>query len=484
MIIPFVTYKTKAIVVEEWLIRLLFAYYSQGKGISVHRTENGVNFNSVLQSLVEVELGVPVEIAGPNLLYRNYDFSTIQIGDYLFDRFYIDEEIIVNEFNYANIHELLNMGARQYYIPFLIYNNDLYVESLGFVTPTLLSFENNGYHIRQSGNNGIEFSAFGSSSFLPFPYGTLQKTQIKITDKDNFSYGTKSVITSTWGGVNYESELPSYEHERIWINISQFARNQFNGAEYPFSGIQVSESQILNDEYRDIYSFDKSQKGTGIFVVPLTFYEIKGKFWEYVATLHPNNLYKHQPPEETEFEIELPEEWQNLTEDDEVEIIIDKEGNVTINVTRNENEGGGFLGILGAIVEAILTLPKMIIDLLGDMLTFLFVPRNDYFTSKFGEMKGSLFDKIPVLGQINTLTESLMNHIGESSEQMPEFKITIYGESVNIIDFTPFATIRTLIHSIILFVAYFYFIRRILRKLPKAGNVKSTMKSQTLDRRQ
>lgn len=102
-----------------------------------------------------------------------------------------------------------------------------------------------------------------------------------------------------------------------------------------------------------------------------------------------------------------------------------------------------------------------LIELLGDLLEFLFVPVNNPFKNlsiKFDE-------KFAFINQIKDLVKSLLgfNNYGNS---VPRFNMTWKGVTFTLIDFSLFLEYRTWLHSIILAIAWFVFLFKTYKKLP------------------
>jgi hypothetical protein len=261
------------------------------------------------------------------------------------------------------------------------------------------------------------------------------------------------------------------------VNVSQFRRSHFVNVQ---STHAVSFPAILGDNcITEVSAF--GQKGTfGFFYVPPEFYYTERRtLHDYILTLDPANLYQQRDPDETDLEIGLPDLIRQilseLGENDNVEIIrCPDTGDVTFNVIVNNSGGGGSSGDccccreLRAIANAIRETPQGF----GGMLTSLFVPREDFLTERFEQMQADLFEKMPFFGQMNDLMEELHLQFNTSGTP-PEFPVVIFGQTVNIIDFSMFDIVRELVHVLILFWAYVFFIRRTMRKLPSAiGGVK------------
>lgn len=80
---------------------------------------------------------------------------------------------------------------------------------------------------------------------------------------------------------------------------------------------------------------------------------------------------------------------------------------------------------LGNLWESIKGIPKAIIDLLGNLLQWLFVPKEDFFENEINKIKAKLSEKIPYQDYI-TLFETIKTvSSGEDlSIDLPEYKIS------------------------------------------------------------
>jgi hypothetical protein len=124
------------------------------------------------------------------------------------------------------------------------------------------------------------------------------------------------------------------------------------------------------------------------------------------------------------------------------------------------------VGLLESLVSSIASLGQSIVNGLIDGLKTLFIPRTDYFSTKISILKDTLFAKMPFINQISVAMSEFIQIITYSSSTKPVFSFTMYGKTMNIIDFSMFESYRLYIHGIILFFAYFYYIRRVIKSLP------------------
>lgn len=126
---------------------------------------------------------------------------------------------------------------------------------------------------------------------------------------------------------------------------------------------------------------------------------------------------------------------------------------------------------LAKLIESILNLLKSIWDFLSNFLTSLltgikellvtlFVPS----TAIFSSLQQEFTFRFGFIEQISKLLGSLIN--GSFGEEPPNISITIYGVTVNIIDFFFYDKYRLLVHNIIIFCAYVVYFRRLKEKSP------------------
>lgn len=102
-----------------------------------------------------------------------------------------------------------------------------------------------------------------------------------------------------------------------------------------------------------------------------------------------------------------------------------------------------------------------LIDLLGDLLKWLFVPNNNPFI----ELSNKFDEKFAFVNQINTLVNDLLGYTNYG-EKAPSFDMTWHGATFSLIDFSLFLNYRNWLHGIILAIAWFVFIFKTYKKLP------------------
>lgn len=118
------------------------------------------------------------------------------------------------------------------------------------------------------------------------------------------------------------------------------------------------------------------------------------------------------------------------------------------------------------MVNAIKSLAQSIVDGFVTALKTLFIPSNTFFDNKITPIMDMFYSKLPFLEQMKNIFSSFISAIGSSSSDVPEFTFTYKGATYNIFDFSIYQPYRSTVHAIILFISYFYFIRKTLRRLP------------------
>lgn len=102
-----------------------------------------------------------------------------------------------------------------------------------------------------------------------------------------------------------------------------------------------------------------------------------------------------------------------------------------------------------------------LIELLGDLLKWLFIPENN----PFSELSDKFNQKFAFIDQIKSFANSLFGNtnFGDST---PTFDMTWHGVTFALIDFSLFLEYRVWLHGIILAIAWAVFIFKTYRKLP------------------
>lgn len=102
-----------------------------------------------------------------------------------------------------------------------------------------------------------------------------------------------------------------------------------------------------------------------------------------------------------------------------------------------------------------------LVEFIGDLLKELFIPDEDLFSNLQIEIQ----NKFKFTTQISQLFETLLSDF-DYGDKIPSFSINYEGVSVDIIDFSPYLQYRTWLHSIILGISWFIFIRKTFYKIP------------------
>lgn len=98
---------------------------------------------------------------------------------------------------------------------------------------------------------------------------------------------------------------------------------------------------------------------------------------------------------------------------------------------------------LSDIWSSIQRLPGLIVTGIHDVLVFLFVPEEDFFTGKFHEMRENLTAK---LGVDTSALESFKNVSGTDLDS--GFEGTLYGQRVKFVDFSWFDDFKSKFHDL------------------------------------
>lgn len=117
---------------------------------------------------------------------------------------------------------------------------------------------------------------------------------------------------------------------------------------------------------------------------------------------------------------------------------------------------------------------KALKDTIVNMLDFnrLFVPRSEYLSNVITFTRDKIEEKIPFLNDVIYMSVGLVNTIrGIDVKEPPSFVISLPqqygGKSVKIIDFTFFIQYRNYIIGFIRAIAWFFFVRKLMKKLPE-----------------
>lgn len=96
-------------------------------------------------------------------------------------------------------------------------------------------------------------------------------------------------------------------------------------------------------------------------------------------------------------------------------------------------------------------------------LEYYFLPTTT-FNSLLNDLRTALESKFSGVLTIKVIFDSLKQFA--SSDVPPEFSITYKGTKVNIINFAPYDAYRPFVHNLILFFAWFAFLRRLYHSFP------------------
>lgn len=98
-----------------------------------------------------------------------------------------------------------------------------------------------------------------------------------------------------------------------------------------------------------------------------------------------------------------------------------------------------------------------------DKLEYLFVPKFS-FEDKLNEWQSILLEKFSFFNDIISLFNKFLNF--SETTDVPKFEFTYKGTTVGIINFAPYAYMRPVVQGIILALAWWSFLRRLIHSLP------------------
>ena len=116
--------------------------------------------------------------------------------------------------------------------------------------------------------------------------------------------------------------------------------------------------------------------------------------------------------------------------------------------------------VRGAIVNALSNLGQTIINGFQSVIEFLFVPSDNLFN----DVENMFKEKFGFVYQIISIGEDLKDI--EFGTDTPHFSITLYGKTVDFINFSLYDRYRSFIHNITLVIAYFGFVIWLLHQIP------------------
>lgn len=104
-----------------------------------------------------------------------------------------------------------------------------------------------------------------------------------------------------------------------------------------------------------------------------------------------------------------------------------------------------FIGPLTDIWDSIKSLPDLIVNGIQDILTFLFIPEDDYFAIRFEYLKDIFVSKIGVDGsELDNLKNVTTTNIGN----LDIFNVNLMGHNVKIVDLSIFNNFISKFHNI------------------------------------
>jgi hypothetical protein len=153
-------------------------------------------------------------------------------------------------------------------------------------------------------------------------WGYLSGAYLKTTSNppSEIFIGNPSLSDAIFSVSRYVESKEHYGGTASYSSGSTIFRNET----YMYSPQQLKQN---------IGSFRPRSGEIGCFIVPSTFESQVGMtFFQYLGTLNPDNIFANESTP-TEKSFPLPEELQYLSDNDNVTIEVDPDGNVTITVT-------------------------------------------------------------------------------------------------------------------------------------------------------
>lgn len=112
-----------------------------------------------------------------------------------------------------------------------------------------------------------------------------------------------------------------------------------------------------------------------------------------------------------------------------------------------------------------------IIDMFKDLFNLLFVPKED----KFGDLASNIKSKFGFINQLHELVNTLfsldnspyvLSNDGSNPSNAPNWSITYFNTTVNIIDWSAFEKFRGVFHGIVIFLLWGSYLIRLYKRVP------------------
>lgn len=108
-------------------------------------------------------------------------------------------------------------------------------------------------------------------------------------------------------------------------------------------------------------------------------------------------------------------------------------------------------------------LGKKLVELIGDLLNDLFIPKEDHFT----DLSNELYTKLGFVEQLKELYNTLFPDTStQSIISPPNWTITYFGITISIIDWSAFEVYRSYLHTIIIFILWASFLIKLYKRIP------------------
>ena len=253
--------------------------------------------------------GVKFVYDGKQFIVKYNSVRDIRIGNYIFDRYVFGTKIDYRDFikwnDYWNQYNINNTSnCRQHYVPFIIYDGKMYIETITGIgnTPAVRDI------FGLSGGYMYYFTILSATISLP----VLPLDEHWTIEQGDY-YGT--YVTSTRNENLGLSNIPTAGN-RQWLDVRQYAFNAQQGL-FPFGGAvktfeQITAGATPTEIENNLGSFYPRSGQTGVLVVPPTFYAQTGMtFMKYLETLNIDEIFERQPPTLETNNFPVPPELQD-----------------------------------------------------------------------------------------------------------------------------------------------------------------------------
>lgn len=129
----------------------------------------------------------------------------------------------------------------------------------------------------------------------------------------------------------------------------------------------------------------------------------------------------------------------------------------------------GLIKWLGACLWTIvknlgIALYNLVVDI-RRLLIYLFKPSSDFFKSEFNSLKSTFNEKFSVITSVSNFWDTFWTNL-DNDTNAPVWTFSWKGKELLAVDFSMFSDYRTIIHQIILAIAWVLFLKRVYKSLP------------------